>query len=284
MHAIPNWLKYLLYYQLGSVIITGLILLVRHLILSARKQESKRRQRSLLLYLFPPKIRRKIIIRLKAREEYKKARGYHHLVQLRKARSRLEKKKYICKKKHIKLKADLNSFNREEQEEFTREVEKNIVLERFQEVNGIGPNLSSRIINGVFRGRLKDLRYAYRIHGVGETKQHSINQWIRSYENRLTEIVASDFKGKQTIVDTFDQRREETHKEIFNVKAALEFVETKLAMLEQEIQKLESVSVDDFVAAYHGEKKKTKEIDYFLKGVFGEWESMPDWYKWVMKN
>ena len=44
------------------------------------------------------------------------------------------------------------------------------------------------------------------------------------------------------------------------------------------IDRLGNISQKDFVAARLGQEEKLKEIDCFLKGVFGEWEKSPDWF------
>ena len=237
-----------------------------------------------LVLLISPKQRRIKKFKEIAEQDYQNARGLHHLDYLYKAAEKLLKKSKAHKKVVDKNNRQLAKLVKEKNDQLYKTVETRIVEDHFQEVNGIGPQLSKRIIDEVFTGRLNSLKSAIWVNGVGEEKQYLINGWINKYKKKALLIVVSDFQGKQVILDKYDHEIGQADALYSSSKMELEKIQNKLERCLLEINKLKNITIKDFINAQNGDQLKIDEIDYFIKGIFGEWEKIPNWYKKLMEE
>jgi hypothetical protein len=151
-------------------------------------------------------------------------------------------------------------------------------------VEGLGISLSDKIKKKVFKSRLKDLRSAHRIKGVGDSRQKNINKWVNKYEKRVPKLLEENFPGKQQIMSEFAQKISQAEDSLTESTNRLVIIEARLNRTKKEISKLQKVTLEDFILAKEGPSEKEEEIAYYLKGVFGEWEDIPVWYKEVLEQ
>lgn len=237
-----------------------------------------------IVLVYPPRKRKAKKMKELAEQEFHNARGKHHLQQLLEAENRigkaLEEEKKLIEKKRKKIK----SIKRKERKELTKQAEKMILVNHFHEVEGLGTSLSDKIKKKVFKSRLKDLRSAHRIKGVGDSRQKSINRWVNKYEKRVPKLLEENFPGKQQIMSEFAQKISQAEDSLTESTNRLVIIEARLNRIKKEISKLQKVSLEDFILAKEGLSEKEEEIAYYLKGVFGEWEDIPVWYKEVLEQ
>lgn len=237
-----------------------------------------------IVVFYPPRKRKAKKIRELAEHEYQNARGKHHLQQLLTAEERIEKALTEENKLIEKKRKKIGRIKKKELKELTKLVEKDILEKHFHEVNGLGANLSEKIKKAVFKSRLKDLKSAYRIKGVGDSRQKSINKWVNRYQKKVPELLEENFPGKQQIVGEYAQKIAQAEYDLTESMNRLVIIEARLDRTEKEISKLQQVTVDDFILAKKRPSEKEEEIAYYLKGVFGEWEEIPVWYKEVLEQ
>ncbi|MBN1315755.1 MAG: hypothetical protein JXA42_09815 [Anaerolineales bacterium] len=227
---------------------------------------------------FSPSARQNWAIRKQAKLDYENARGTAHLEMLKDAQRRIEKE---TKQQRKYLTAERNKLSKIVQERNTklrRILERHIAYTYLDQVHGVGPVLKDRILKAVFRNSIKDLRRASIVQGVGEEKQWAINNWIRTYEVRIPTLLEGPFPGKESIVKQYTQS-------IGNARTAIESIQKRIAELEitrdqisGAIEPLQEIKVKDFIRALQQPSSKSEEIDYFFRGVFAEWEPIPDWF------
>jgi hypothetical protein len=223
-------------------------------------------------------------IRKQARLDYENARGTAHMQMLRTARRSALK----AARKHA---GDLHSarqrlarLDQERGKKLRQILELHIAYTYLDQVRGVGSTLKDRILRTVFPRRLRDLKRAHTVHGVGQEKQWAINHWIREYEARIPALLKGPFPGKNRII-----------KEYGTEKAALEIRTEELTQRKASLGKwvgqiseamgpLQGVSVREFVKAIQEPGQPTDKIDRYLRGVFAEWESTPDWFRQVISQ
>ena len=210
------------------------------------------------------------------------ARGTAHLKLLRQAYRNIDKSIRNIEKQLKRDHVDLDRIIQERQRKIHVALEKHIAYTHLDEVPGIGPKLRSAILSGVFRSRLNDLKRAYIIRGIGQTKQRQINNWIQMYQKRIPRMIEEDFPGKGTIRHQYQKRivaLESRIKENNNKRAQYE---QSLSKAREEIEKLETVSIKNFREKLLNPEYCDEKIENYLRGVFSEWEEMPDWFKNIL--
>ena len=121
-------------------------------------------------------------------------------------------------------------------------------------------------------------------NGIGQTKQHSIDQWVAKYDREFPVLLKQDFPGKSNIILDSNAQMASLQSELKKWQADRICEEEKLDRVTKEIDRLEMVTVDDFVKARVEHEGDLAQIDGFINGVFSEWEAMPEWFMEVIQQ
>jgi hypothetical protein len=138
--------------------------------------------------------------------------------------------------------------------------------------------MRDRILTTTFRSRLNDLIQAYRVQGVGSSKQQAINEWIQYYSRQLPMLLSQDFEGKSQIVTHYESFLRELNSKASLLTHEKEKLQAQLQNLQTPIQELEKIRVTDFVRLIQNPTLATDNVDKYLIGLFPEWETPPDWF------
>jgi len=237
------------------------------------------------LYIFDPKKRRQRLLREKARMDYLSARGTAHLKMLLQAQGRLKSRVQSTIKALDESQAALNKLLQEQLNDLCKLLETQIVREHIHEIPGIGQKLGVQIVSRVFRSRFSDLRYAKsNIQGIGEARQIQINNWIHSWESRMPELLKQDFPSKQLVIANFADRIRQTSTEVRKLEKQKENVQANYDKCIELIRQLRKVTVRDFEGVLSGKTQSDPKIQFYLTGVFPEWEPMPEWFKEIVSE
>lgn len=217
-------------------------------------------------------------LKRQAQLDYRNSRGCAHRRLLEKATAQLTAESQR-NEMHLKtLRARQGDLQSRFRTELMAALQHSIASSRLTEVEGIGYALQQRILESVFRGSLSDLNNAYLVQGIGETRQAAIRRWVHSYEMRLTSLLQEDFPGKGDILDKYAGQNKAVSEEI----RILERRQHRIRPLEQrgnqELWRLPQVSERDFVRARVSRNAQSADVDFFVQGVFAEWEPVPQWF------
>ncbi len=229
------------------------------------------------IYLSPAAVRRQGI-RLQARADYEHARGTAHLRILREAHHRKDAALKQCDKQITAGENRAASLEREQQERLREALERHLAYSRLTEVKGIGPKMRDRIIAVAFRSRLADLSQAYRVQGVGATRQQAINAWIQYYAGRIPLLLNEDFPGKQEILANYRNQLDDLGIQITHLSESRDRLGDHLKRLNDPINELQAVGVKEFIKALRDPLHVPADIDKYLIGLFPEWEPTPEWF------
>lgn len=157
-----------------------------------------------------------------------------------------------------------------------------IVETRLQEVPGIGEGQKNAIIRTVFTGDLADLKRSYLVQGIGPERQKAIDRWVVQNQAQISYRLNlnRDFPGKESILRDYRQAILALNSVIQLATVAQEPLRERLIPINRELQWLKEVRVEDFFQAYQDpEFDRWDEVDRYLKGIFADWEPMPNWFR-----
>ena len=117
------------------------------------------------------------------------------------------------------------------------------------------------------------------VQGVGYNRQAAINAWIRTYEQQVPILLQGNFPGKSAVVKTYAANIATTKAQINQSEKRHKDLGECIGLIQQEITKLEAVTVKDFRAALENPAAYQVKIEAYQNGVFPEWEPIPDWFK-----
>jgi len=229
-------------------------------------------------FYFSPQAIRKESIVMQAKMDFHEARGTAHLAILRQSYARIHKQLEQCDKKSTIVQNQIVTLQRERDEKLRATVERLIAYTRLTEVKGIGPKMRDRILATVFRSRLTDLTQAYRVQGVGSSKQQAINAWIQYYSRQLPTLLSQEFEGNSQIIGHYESLFSELNRQASLLAHEKENLQAQLQYLETPIQALEKVRITDFVHLIQNPSLVKDDVDKYLVGLFPEWETPPDWF------
>jgi hypothetical protein len=238
----------------------------------------------IVLYIFDPKQRRQRLLREKARMDYHNARGTAHLIMLSEAQGRIKLKLQTTTKELAENQAVLMKLQTEQSIELHKLIETKIIREHIHQIPGIGPKLGARIASQVFHSRLSDLKSAGRIRGIGDSRQIQINNWIRSWESQIPELLKMDFPGKQQVITNYADRIRSKSADIRKLEKQKGDLQTNYEKCIGLIQQLKEVRARDFEGSLSGKIQSNPKIQFYLNGVFPEWEPMPVWFKEIVSE
>ncbi len=229
-------------------------------------------------FYFSPQAIRKESVVMQAKIDFQRARGTAHLAILRQAYARTNRQLEQCARNLATVQNQIAALQRERDEKLRAILERLIAYTRLTDVKGIGPKMRDRILATTFRSRLTDLTQAYRVQGVGSSKQQAINAWIQNYSHQLPMLLSQDFDGKSQIVEQYQSRLRDLNNQVSLLTHERENLQSQLQNLRTPIQELEKTRVADFVHAIQNPTSVSDDVDKFLIGLFPEWETPPDWF------
>ena len=226
-----------------------------------------------------PSIEFRLKIWLKARNDYKTARGTMHARILRKCLSNLWLK--IRETENDLEKAVLHErrlINDRKRKLETAATTYLVNLE-FTRIPGIGPVLKERVMRLCFDGTLQSLRRAYIVEGIGETKAYAINRWVNQAQVKLPRILRGTFPHKDEINKRYDRLDKEIRQRILDIKNHLQGMRELEEKSSSELAKLQKIRISTFVQSYKGNIEASNAVTNYLLGCFPEWRRVPDWFK-----
>jgi len=105
---------------------------------------------------------------------------------------------------------------------------------------------------------------------------------VREYEARTPDLLEASFPGKAGINKDFRGRIAANQKTMDQIEARQVVLDRRVDRLLEELKKLEEISERDFVAALVDPEQASDKLDEYIRGVFAEWEPMPDWFRDAM--
>jgi hypothetical protein len=195
------------------------------------------------------------------------------------AKNRWTKIEDNCKRLVSISEYDLSKLKQSRHNALAEIIETTIFERYITEIPGIGDKLKGQLKTKVFRKQLSDLRSASAlINGIGDNRQDLINNWIRSWENKIPILIEEQFYGKDKIEKQFQPKILEKNKEIQKLKNELITVQTKISRINKHISTLNDITVNDFKNAIVDHDHKNEKLDAYSQGLFPEWEPIPDWF------
>lgn len=223
------------------------------------------------------------LLRKLAQEEFESARGTAHLHLLKSSQLNIQGKLKRVRRDIEVAKGELTLIKSKENGELTFCLEKYLVTNRLKEVPGIGVNLSQAIAHSVFRKDIRDLYNAYSIvPGIGPNKQQTINLWVTNYFYKLPILLIEPFPGKDAIMKKWKQTRKETQIELEHLLTQQKELEGTLSQVAEIISQLQVIREEDFLNALLNPQSTDFRIEYYQRGVFAEWEPIPEWFKKIL--
>jgi hypothetical protein len=235
------------------------------------------------VYSADPNRRKRKLIHNQARQEYQNARGTLHLKMLIPARNNLKKRASQIDQKISSERKEIDRIGIKRDDALRLALEKHIIETHFH-VPGIGESLKLTIINHVFKGRLTDLYHAqHMVHGIGESRQYSINVWVNRFLETIEERMKEDFPGKQEIVKHHKTALQARKAKVIALENEKSQVVHLIAKANEEIDRLSKIKVEHFEAALVQPGAPSKQIDEYLIGSFAEWDVVPQWFQGILE-
>lgn len=238
----------------------------------------------LILMLLLPSIDFHIKIWLKARSDYKNARGTMHLKLLKECLVNLRLKIKETKNNLEDLRTYREELITARQKELEAAAVIYLVNLDFTNIPGIGPVLKDRVMRRCFDGTLESLRRAWIVYGIGEERAHAINVWVNQAQRKLPIILEGEFPGKEGINKKYDQLEKETNQRINDIEMLLKDMLKLEERAVNELALLEKVKTSTFLKSYKGDVDASNAVTNYLLGCFPEWGKIPDWFKTLMEN
>jgi cbb3-type cytochrome oxidase subunit 3 len=237
----------------------------------------------LLLYLYNPARRRRRLLAKQARLEYGNARGTAHLKILKDSRPRLANEINNLRPELEKSKNELKSLELQQSQKLRVLLETQIIHDHFDEISGIGSTFRDKLLRLVYRSNLSDLRHASSmIHGIGDARQIQINAWVDKWETQIWRQLQTDFPGRANIEHEFRAPKLTISTRIEQLEKTLSGKEELLKSLDYLVKQLGSVSPTDFYRVLIDPSQSSEKLDFYLRGAFAEWESIPGWFKQIV--
>ena len=214
-----------------------------------------------------------------ARQEYEQARGTAHKQLLHTAVKLLRQEMKRLSSKLSFARREKDDFNQSYHQALETALVQIIVNEHLQEVPGIGAQRKAQILQQVFHGHLSDLSYAYRLQGVGHQTQQALNAWVTSYQRQLPMLLKGDFAGRADIDQKYQPEIEKVEQQIAKLVRQQKELESKITHIANELKWLDAITEKDFYNALKNPEHPSPTLNLYVQGVFGEWESMPDWFR-----
>jgi hypothetical protein len=238
----------------------------------------------LLTVLSFPFIEFNLRLWLKARNDYRTARGTVHLKLLEGCLRNLRIKITSANSDLERTKQHEWQLSNDRGEELETAATRYLVELEFRNIPGIGPVLRERILRHCFDGKLHSLRNASYVHGIGEQKAYAINRWVNYAQGKLPKVLNGSFPGKDGINERYNRQEKETKQKIFDTEALLGEMQELEKNCVADLQDLKRVHVSTFVKSYKGDPEASTLAAGYLVGCFPEWGKIPPWFKSIVEN
>ncbi len=235
-------------------------------------------------YLFLLEITYKSRVRRRARNDYRTARGTQHLGQLRVSLSALRSSMRTRQAQIQNIERQLDLLKRKRSEELQAALNHYLVEKRLTEIQGIGPQLSRRIIQYCFRGNLRDLRFARRVPGVGPARQQAIMAWVQAKEREFPRLLRGDFPGKQRIVDAHAGQEQSLQEAAELERKALGHEKSLHKKARAATLRFQTVKLAHFRKALRRNSPESPVPAWYFEGVYPPWEPMPEWFETLLRE
>lgn len=221
-----------------------------------------------------------------ARLDYRTARGGAHLKLMLDAYERLSRSHKECQSALDKANRHRSDVEARRDRELRTALETHIVQTRLREIPGVGQILAEQLRQHVQNhGGLDSLRKASQdVPGIGPSRQASIDHWVASQKAQMSAMLMADFPGKATIVQKAEAELAGANAEINKKTAELAALATRRDRLKAESAPLKQVAPADLYQALQNPEIAPKNVELYLRGIFAEWEPMPDWFKEIMEG
>ena len=235
----------------------------------------------ILLMLLPPWLE-VLPLRLKARRDYRMARGTLHLKQIDKGLAYIDKALSLFRSECETSERSLRALESELDHELRSTLGREIIRIHLPEAEGIGEKLTDLILAQCFDGTLGSLRRAHEVDGVGDQKQESIDRWLVQWEPGFPGLMAKDFPGKQEIMDRYDQPIVAAREKL----ASFEFIREYFTLLKtsatEERNGLGRMTRSLFIESSLSLGPPSPLMQRYLRGVHHEWEIPPVWFEDIL--
>jgi len=205
----------------------------------------------------------------RARRDYHFARGTFHLRQIDSALQNLQRRIDHLRRRLSDIQGQLHRLETEKKEELKTRLLQQLVSQGLEEVPGIGKSLAQEILSRCYDGTLESLSRAYLyVKGIGEKRQHAINQWIATVKAQLPTLLNQDFPHKAEIISKYQAQAERLEQTKKAVKKELHELSVFQRKVMKEISWLKAVSPEHFVRAYQGDEGARDLVHRYLIGLF----------------
>lgn len=226
-------------------------------------------------------VRYKRSLRRLAKQDYASARGTLHKKMLIQAKPRLIRA--------IQLETGYLSQEKQKLDHLTKEFVQNLnraYLEfslsiGLDRISGLRPEWKEQLIASCRSGRLQDIYdTSLRIKDLSVEVRYFILHFIQHfYTITVQEILKSEFPEKDRIVQEFNHNKAAIEQRITDLTASRQRHLAQLEKLKSELDRLTLVQESDFLQMWEGKVDKSNKLEAYLRGVFAEWETPPDWFQ-----
>ena len=214
--------------------------------------------------------------------DYKKTRGYQHLIILQKARKNIQSLIDDKNQQITKVESQINSINQEIYSILYRDYCDKIILDIKQDIPILNNNDVVNLQTYCYNGKIDTLRNAYTIKGIGNVKQNKINNWIIQKKNEYPVYLNNHPEIKEEFEQKYAMKKRGLNDQIVVFREQLNNLAKLKSIIQSQISELSSISEMDF---YHAQKTKNKIVPIkFFNGVFAPWEPMPTWFREVIEK
>ena len=212
-------------------------------------------------------------------EEYKKSRGTIHRQLLEGAARQINRQ--LDEYQHQIYAAE------KQKEQCLQAAEETMRIEAAQslsdtlrkEVPGVDDAMVNLILRAVSSGDLREINRSISFLQLGQTRQASVIRWVEQYSTRIPYLVRQNFPGKEAILRGCQQTTRALDSLIQTATDSQDPLRERLIPINCELSWLKEVRVADFIQAYQDpDFDRWDEVDRYLKGVFAEWEPIPNWF------
>ena len=212
---------------------------------------------------------------IKAYNGYNHSRGTKHLRLLQGIFTSLNKNKDETINPITDFEVQISRLKKRRIEALEVATSKFLIRTELTKVSGIGETLKERIIQQSFKNTLLSLENVAYIQGAGSEKVLAVRLWVKEAINRLSEVIKSDFPGKQNIISQYGEELDDTTNQRFAILQNLQKVEEVISKTEKEIIRRSLISTSTFRRALKGDIKEVNQVSQYMKGTFTEWEDTP---------
>lgn len=226
----------------------------------------------------------KLQLRELVKQEYEQARGTSHKRLLHAAKISFERKIQLLSQDINSARQQKEAINQNYRQSLEKTLVKIIVHEHLEDVPGIGAQRKVQILQHVFKGSLSDLSRAYLLQGVGQQTQQALNAWVASYQRDLPQLLKGNFEGRAEIDQWYQPQIEKAEQQLTNLLQQQKTLGEKVDRIAEELKWLDAITQKDFYNALKNPEHSTANLNKYVRGVFGEWEPMPDWFREAIDN